>query len=142
MFSKSNLLATLAGFAVMFLLGYAIWGVATADFFAGHTINNVMKDQPDMLMIAISNLIAVFALSSIYGKWARGHHSAKEGFRFGAWIGVFAGLGLGLLWYATSDIFDMTGQLVNGVIEIVFYGIIGAVIALVYKATAGKEQAA
>jgi len=139
MFSKQNLLATLAGFAVMFLLGYAIWGFATVDFFEGHTVNNVMKEMPDMLFLILSNLFAAFALSTIYGKWARGHHSAKDGFQYGAWIGFFVGIGLGLLWYSTSDIFDLTGQLVNGVIEIIFYGLIGVAIALVYKATASKE---
>jgi len=66
MFTKQNLLATLAGFAVMFLLGYAIWGFALADFFEGHSLNNFMKDPPDMLFIALGNLIGAFALSSIY----------------------------------------------------------------------------
>ena len=139
MFTKQNLLATLAGFLVMFLLGYAIWGFATVDFFEGHIVNNVMKETPDMLLLVLSNLIAAFALSSIYGKWARGHHSGKEGFQYGAWVGLFVGIGLGLLWYSTSDIFDLTGQLVNGVIEIVYYGLVGVAIALVYKATAPKE---
>ena len=140
MFTKSNLLATLAGFVVMFLLGYAIWGFATVDFFEEHTLNNVMKDPPDMLFIALGNLIGVFALSSLYGKWARGVHSAKEGFQFGAWIGVFTGIGMGLLWYATMELWDITGHTVEAVIDIIFYGIIGAVIALVYKATDKKTQ--
>lgn len=138
MFTKQNVLATLAGFVVMYVLGYVIWGIATVNFFEGHTLNDYMKDQPDMLFIAISNLIAVFALSSIYGKWARGVHSAKEGFQFGVWIGLFVGIGLGLLWYATAELMDLTGYLVNGVIEILFYGVIGVIIALVYKGTSKK----
>lgn len=138
MFTKQNLLATLAGFAVMFLLGYAIWGVATVDFYESHTLANIMKDPPDMLFIALGNLIAAFALSSLYGKWARGVHSFSEGFQFGAWIGIFVGLGMGLLWYGTSEIMDMTAHLVEAVLDIAFYGIIGAVIAIVYKAAAPK----
>jgi len=133
MFTKQNLLATLAGFAVIFLLGYAIWVIALADYFAGHSLNNVMKDPPNLGMVALSNLIAAFALSSLYGKWARGVHSGKEGFQFGAWIGVFTGFGIGLLWFATAELSDLTGTLVEGVIEVIFYGIVGAVIALVYK---------
>lgn len=142
MFTKQNLLATLAGFAVMFLLGYAIWGFATVDFFESHTLTNVMKDPPDMLFIALANLIAAFALSTLYGKWARGYHSAGDGFKFGVWIGIFTGLGMGLLWYATAELMDLTGYLAEAVIEVIFYGITGAVIALVYKATAAKEKAA
>jgi hypothetical protein len=142
MFTKQNLLATLAGFLVMFLLGYVIWGLATANFFEAHTSPNVMKEVPDMVFIALSNLIAAFALSSLYGKWSRGHHSGGEGFQFGAWIGIFTGLGMGLLWYATAEIYDMTGVIANAVLDIIFYGIIGVVIALVYKKTAPKTQAA
>ncbi len=138
MFTKQNLLATLAGFVAMFVLGYVIWGIATVDFFEGHTLTNIMKDPPDMLFIALGNLIGTFALSSLYGKWARGIHSAGEGFQFGVWIGIFVGLGMGLLWYGTSELMDMTGHLVEAILDIIFYGIIGAIIALVYKATAAK----
>jgi hypothetical protein len=138
MFTKQNLLATLAGFVVMFLLGYAIWGVATVDFYESHTLTNILKDPPDMLFIVLGNLIAAFALSSLYGKWARGVHSFSEGFQFGTWIGIFVGLGIGLLWYGTSELMDMTAHLVEAVLYIVYYGIIGAVIAIVYKATAPK----
>lgn len=138
MFTKQNLLATLAGFVVMFLLGYAIWGVATVDFYESHTLTNILKDPPDMLFIVLGNLIAAFALSSLYGKWARGVHSFSEGFQFGAWIGIFMGLGMGLLWYGIWELMDITAHLVEAVLDIVYYGIIGAVIAIVYKATAPK----
>ena len=138
MFTKQNLLATLAGFVVMFLLGYAIWGAALAGFFEEHSLTNIMKDPPLLLYIALGNLVAAFALSSLYGKWARGIHSASEGFQFGAWIGVFVGIGMGLLWYGTSEMMDITGHVVEAVLDIVFYGIIGAVIAIVYKKTASK----
>ncbi|NDV41708.1 hypothetical protein [Flagellimonas sediminis] len=139
MFSKSNLLATLVGTIVMFFLGYLIWGIATVDFFEEHSIINTMKEVPDMGMIALSNLIAVFALSTLYGKWARGHHSLSQGFQFGAWIGVFTGLGLGLLNYGTTELMDLTGYMAEAVLEIVFYGILGAIIAFVYQKTASKE---
>ncbi|MFC4221013.1 hypothetical protein [Flagellimonas marina] len=139
MFSKSNLLATLVGAIVMFFLGYLIWGIATVDFFEQHTVVNVMKEVPNMGLIALANLIAVFALSTLYSKWARGHHSAGQGFQFGVWIGIFIGLGMGLLNYATANFMDMTGHIVEAIIDIVFFGIIGAVISLVYQKTATKE---
>ena len=141
MLTKQNLLATLAGFAVMFVLGYVIWGFATAEFFEAHALNDIMKDPPEMLLLAVSNIIAVFALSSIYGKWARGVHNASQGMKFGIWVGIFTGLGLGLLNQSTTKVIDMSGQLVEAVLEIVFYGIIGVVISLVYKATSLKEKA-
>lgn len=139
MFSKSNLLATLVATIVMFFLGYLIWGIATVDFFTEHTIVNAMKEVPDLGIIALANLIASFILSSLYSKWARGHHSLGQGFEFGAWIGALIGLGMGLITYATVSWMDITAHLVEAIIDIIFYGIIGAIIALIYKKTAAKE---
>lgn len=138
MLSKSNLIATIVTAIVMFLLGYVIWGVGTVSFFEGHTLNNIMKDPPNLGLIFVANLIEAFAMSTLYSKWARGSHSAKEGFQFGAWIGVFIGLGSGLLWFATAELMDMTGVLVEAILEIVFFGIAGAIIAIVYQKTAAK----
>ncbi len=140
MFTKQNVLATLASFAVMFLLGYAIWGFATVDFFNEHSLNNVMKDPGDMLFIALGVLIQAFAMSSLYGKWARGVHSPKEGFQFGVWLGLFVGLGIGLLQYGVMELMDLTGYLVETVLDIIYYGIGGIVIAVVYKATGKKAE--
>ncbi|RYC52002.1 hypothetical protein [Flagellimonas olearia] len=139
MFSKSNLLATLVATIVMFFLGYLIWGLATVDFFTEHTIVNAMKEVPDLGIIALANLIASFILSTLYSKWARGHHSLGQGFEFGAWIGALVGLGSGLIAYATMSLMDMTGHIVEAVLDIVFYGIIGAIIALIYQKTAAKS---
>jgi len=133
------LLATLAAFITMFLLGYGIWEFLLADFFAGHTLKNFMNEDMNMGLIAGSNVIIAFILSTVYSKWARGHHSVKEGFSYGAWIGAFTGFGIGLLNYAVSGLMDITGTLVNGIVEVIFYGIIGAVIGLVYQKTATKE---
>lgn len=99
-----------------------------------------MKDPPLFPWIILSNLIAAFALCAIYGKWARGYHSMGGGFQFGIWIGIFMGLGVGLLWYGTSDLMDLQGHLVEAVLDIVYYGIVGMVIGLMFKATHPKGQ--
>ncbi len=140
MFTKQNLLATVVAAVAMFVLGFLIWGVATVDFFEGQTLTNVMKDPPDFPVLILSNLIAAFALSVIYGKWARGYHSFGGGFQFGVWVGIFVGLGIGLLWYATSEFMDLTGHLAEAVLDILYYGVIGGVIALMYKATQPLES--
>lgn len=141
MFSKQNLLATLAATVAMFLLGWLIWGIATMDFFEQHSITDVMKDEAEMntAFIFLGNLFGAFALSTLYGKWARGHHSAAQGFEFGAWIGFFIGVGMGLVWMGTSKLMDPTGHAVEAVLDILYYGLIGLVIALVYKAAGPKE---
>jgi len=47
---------------------------------------------------------------------------------------------MGLLQYGVMNMMDMTGYIAEAVIDIIFYGIIGAVIAIVYKATAEKSS--
>ncbi|MEH6680433.1 MAG: hypothetical protein V7724_07780 [Sediminicola sp.] len=113
MCTKSNLLATIAGFLAMFLIGYALWEVVLADYFAGHTTKHIMKNTPDLAFIALGNLIATFAISTLYGKWGLGHYSANNGFLFGIWIGIFTGLGIGLLQYGTLELMDLPGYLVE-----------------------------
>ncbi len=136
MFSKSNLLATIVSGIFLFLGGYLIWGILTVDFFTQHagSATGVNKD-PDLLLIAIGCLIEAFFLSTIYGKWARGIHSAKEGFQFGALVGALFGFGEGLIWYATSNLSDLTGTLTSGLLNTLFVGIAGAIVAVVYKST-------
>ena len=136
MFSKSNVLATVATTVVMFFFGYVLWGILAEKLIAeAHVLTNVMKEAPDFLFIAIGNLISAFALSSLYSKWARGHHSVKEGAEFGAWIGLFIGLGHGLIWYATSTLMDLTGHLLDFLLYLAFFVVAGIVISTVYKVT-------
>ncbi|MET1258898.1 MAG: hypothetical protein HRT65_08330 [Flavobacteriaceae bacterium] len=139
MFSKQNLLATLVTTVVMFLLGYLIWGVATADLFEGYVISDVMKDPPDFMFIIIGNLFQAFAMCTLYSKWSRGHHSAKEGAEFGLWFGVFVGLGIWMIQYATANLMALNGYLIDAVLEIVYYAVAGVVIAMMYKATSPKS---
>ena len=142
MFTKQNLIATLAGTVTMFIVGYLIWGMALVEFYESHTITNVMPEMPDFGFLVVSHIIGSFALSVIYGKWAGGNYGAGSGFNFGIWIGIFAGISYALLWYATAELMDLTGHLVDGVVTLIFFAIIGAVIGWAYKATAPKAAAA
>ena len=135
MFSKQNLLATVAATIAMFILGYLIWGMALMSFFEEHSIIDVMKSDEEMSlgMIFLGNLATAFALSTLYGKWARGHHSA--------WVGFLIGVGMGLVWLGTSNFMDMTGHIAEAIVDILYYGVTGAIIALIYNASTPKAAA-
>jgi hypothetical protein len=141
MFSKANLLATFAGFLVLFILGWIFYGILAADFYESHHLHpEILKDDENMSlgMIVLSSLIQAFVLSFLFQKWAKGSYSIKEGFIFGAWFGVFVGFGIGLMWYAMSQLMDITGTLFDSTSSIFYYGITGMVIGWVYKKTATK----
>jgi len=137
MFSKSNLLATIVAAIFLFFGGNVIWGILMVDFFAEHagSATGVMKEEADMLHIGLSSLFQAFFMGAIYSKWARGVHSFKEGFQFGALVGAFMGIGMGLLWFGTSNLNDFTATSVEAVIEIIYFGIAGGLIGFVYKAS-------
>jgi hypothetical protein len=141
MFTKSHVLATIAGAIFNFIGGYLVWGMATTDFFAQHagTATEVMKDPPNLIFIALGCLIEACLISFIYDQWANGNHSAGGGFKLGALIGALTGFGVGLIMYGSTNLSDLTAVIAEGVIEIIFFGILGAIIASVYKATSKKE---
>lgn len=138
MFTKSNLLATLIGGVAMFFLGYLVWGMALSSFFAGHSLVPMEGNVPKLEIVALANLIMAFVMATLYGKTSANPHSPAKGIVFGAWIGVFAGLGMGLLDYGTMALMDLNGYLVAALVHILFYGGIGAIIALVYQKTSNK----
>jgi len=141
MFTKSNLLATLFGFIILYLLGWAFYGVIADDFFMQHTIlQGVHKDDSidGIWQIAIGSIVISFFMSTLYNRWSTGIHNLKDGFVFGATIGAMIGLGLGMIMYATSNFMDFKGQLVDGVWSILYYGFAGIAISLAYKMTTNK----
>ena len=137
MFSKSNLLASLAGGIFLFFGGYLVWGELMTDFFAQHTGSaiGVQKETPEFLFLAIGCLLEAFFMTAIYSKWSGGVHSGSGGFKFGALLGALFGFGEYFIWFATSNLSDLTGSLVAGVVNVIFIGITGAIIALVCRAT-------
>ncbi len=141
MFSKTNLLSTLAAAIWAYLGGYLLWGMLTVDYFNDHlgSATGVMRELPDMVHLIIGCIIVAFAFSTIYGKWASAAYGAASGFAFGFWIAVLIGLGEGLVNYATTNISDITATLVNVLITIVFYGIMGLIVGLIYSKTTSRH---
>ncbi len=128
----------MVAFVILYLVGFVYYTFLAADFYEGHTIlEGAMKegDEANMLLIIVGTLVQAFILSGLYANWSKGVYSAGNGFAFGGWIGAFVGFGLGLMWYATANFMDMTGTLVEGLWSIVYYGIAGVGIALVFAKT-------
>jgi len=138
MFSKSNLFATISSFFVLYLLGWLFYGMIAVDFFKSHTLlSGIHKGESmdSVWQIAIGSLIISFFMATIYGKWANGQHSIKNGFEFGAYVGAIIGLGVGIIMYATLNFMDFTGTITDGIWNIFYYGFAGIAIALSYKVT-------
>ncbi len=138
MFKKSILLGTLGGFLTHFILGFLFYGLLAADFFASHAVIEAGRDPMNMGFITFSSLFQAFFLSVIYKCFARDKYSLKSGFKFGVLIGLFY-VGVGFMMYGTMNLIDCTALIVDSIYSVLFYGIIGAVIGLIFKATTKKK---
>lgn len=143
MFSKTNLISTLATAVWGFLGGYLIWGLILDPFNADHmgTASGVMKDQDNILFVyvALGSLITGFVLSILYSKWARGTHSIMQGASFGGCIGVIVGFGDRLVEYGVANLLDLTGTIANGFAYVVFFAVMGIFASLCYGKFAPKS---
>jgi len=140
MFSKSNLISTIVTAIWSFMGGYLLWGIIGDPFLQDHlgSATGLMKDTVDFMHLAIGCLIQGFIFSYIYSKWGNSSYSFGNGLNFGIWIGLFAGFGNGIIDYATSNMLDLTGTIVNGLIYVIFFAIMGALAGLIYKSTSKK----
>lgn len=134
MFSKSNLISTVVTALWGFFGGWLIWGMIGDPILKEHIpTTGLMKEMPDMPLLALGCLIVAFAFSTMYSKWANGSHTITIGATFGIWLGILTGLGDGLIDNATANIIDLSGTLINAVLYIVHFAIMGALASLVYK---------
>jgi len=140
--SLPNLVAIVASFIILFFLNYIFYGILAAEFFENHagSATGVQKQDVDMMFIFLGTVIQAIALTFLYGKWSQGNHNFADGFRFGALAGLFAGFGMTMIMYGTSNLFDMTALVVDGIWYIFLYGLCGAVIALSMKKVAARSS--
>ena len=127
MFSKTNLISTIVGTIWAYLGGWLIWGIIGASIF-----QDPGNQNGDQVHIVIACLISAFTISTIYSKWAGGNHSLSNGANYGLWVGLL--IGFGERWFDLA--FDTTPNLqdavVNGILNVVFYIILGVLISAVY----------
>lgn len=134
MFSKTNLISTIVSSLWAYFGGYLVWVIIATPLMEGHegTATGVWKEVPDHFHLAIGCLIFAFAFSTIYSKIAGGF-TISSGIQFGLWTGIMLGFGEGMINLGVANFSDLTGAIIGGVLSIVFYVIMGALIGLVYN---------
>lgn len=126
MFSKTNLISTVVGAIWTYFGGYFLWEVIGPSFFSSSNEND-----PEHLHLIIACLITAFAFSTIYSKWARGHHSISEGAKFGLWVGIL--IGFGERWFDLAFAqMNLHDAIVNGILNLVVFTVLGIVTSLLY----------
>ncbi|MEP3209138.1 MAG: hypothetical protein ABJN95_08105 [Maribacter sp.] len=135
MFTKTNLISTIVTAIWGLMGGYLLWGILADSFLNSHlgTAAGVGREMPEWGLLALGCLIQAFVFSSIFRHWGPNSYTTSDGLKFGILIGVLVGLGNELINHATTNIFDMTGALVNGLIYILFFAVMGFLTGLIYN---------
>lgn len=131
MANKQSIMATLAGGVAVFVMGFLLYGLALADFFANNagTATGVMKEAPLMWSLILGQVILAAFLVMIMG-W-RGDSSAGAGLKTGALVGLILGFALDFTFYGVANASNLTATLVDPVVFMIQLGVGGAVIGAV-----------
>ena len=132
--SKKRIMATLAGFVILFLLGWLLYGMLLMDFYQANsgTVSGVMREESEMIWWAliVGNLLQAYLLVYIFGKWAN-ITSFGGGLKAGAILGLILGFAINLTMYGTTNMMNLTAALVDPFVGAAMMGITCGVIGYV-----------
>ena len=125
----------------MYLVGYLIWEMLFPDFFAANAGSATGVAREKSLIWA--TLLGTFSLAALVtlAVGTRGDSpTIPEGFKVGAIVGFLIWFGVDFIMYGWNNVYNLTGTIVDPLLEIVRTGIAGAVVAAVLGRTAKKPE--
>jgi len=130
--TKRLLTGTLLGGITLYAVGYLIWGQLFAAFFAANvgSATGVARDRVEWAL-ALGNLSQAALVTLAIGS-RPGSATIGAGFRVGAIVAFLAWLGVDLIQYSVTNVFNLTATLVDPLLQLVHGGIGGAVIGAVF----------
>ncbi len=125
-------LAALAGGVTVFVMGFLLYGLATASFFEANqgTAIGVMREAPDMLFLFLGQLVFGVLLTVVISKWT-GVGGVGPGVQVGATLGFLMGLGFDLTMYGVTNMSNLTATLADPLVLAVQMACGGAVVGTV-----------
>ncbi len=137
---KRLITGTVAGGITLFVLGYLIYGLALADFFAANagSATGVGKDPAILWAIALGDFSIAAHVTLALG-WF-GASSMADGFKTAALVGFLLWFGADFIHYGVHNVSNLTATIVDPLIELVLTGIAGVVIVAVSGKMAGSSS--
>ncbi len=127
---KKFVLAWMAAVVVTFLLA-GLWHLyLLADFYEVQS-QALAREEPNMAFIMVGYLILGFLMALVYPIGYKGGSPVKEGFRFGALIGLIWILPWSVIIHGLWN-YPLAGVIVDSAWRVIEEGIAGIGIALVY----------
>ena len=136
--AKKLILASLAGGVVTFLLGGLWHAIILADFYETHWAA-LARPEANMMMVALGSLVIAVLMAYTYPIGYKGGSAVKEGFRFGALVGLIWVLPVSLIFSGVWN-YPLVAVIVDSAWHIVEQGVVGIVIALIYGTAAASSE--
>lgn len=136
MTAKRFALSTLAGGITLFVLGYTMYELVFADFFAANagSATGVNREAFEFWALGLGQLVWGALLTVVLGNWA-GVSAAGTGLKAGATVGLLFILGFDLTLYGVTNLSNLTATLVDPILSMVQFAGAGAVIGVVLGKT-------
>ena len=130
--TKRFVIGTLVGGITMYLVGYLIWVLAFAEFFAANvgSATGVARESSLVWAVVLGTLSLGALVTLAVGSQAGGF-TILNGLKVGAIVGFLVWFGVDFMHYGVRNIFNLKATIVDPLLEIVRTGIGGAVIAVV-----------
>ena len=138
--TKRLIIGTLVGAITLFVLGYLIWELAFADFFAANagSATGVERDPPLMWAVALGTVSYAALLTLAIGTRG-GSATIVEGLKIGAIVGFLMWFGADFIIYGFQNVSNLTATIADSLLELIHGGIAGAVIAAVLAKVANAQ---
>ena len=141
--TKRFVIGTLAGGIVMYLVGYLIWGLLLADFFAANAGSATgVARETNLIWAVVLGTFSLAALVTLAVGSQAGPSTILGGFKIGAIVGFLVWFGVDFIRYGLMNVSNLTATMVDPLLEIVRTGIGGAIIAAVLGRFAKREEGA
>ena len=139
---KRLIIGTVVGAITLYILGYVIFDLAFADFFAANagSATGVWKDPQVIWAIALGTLSYAALITLALGTRA-GSTTIVEGLKVGAIVGFLMWFSADMIFYGIWNVENLTAAIVDSLLELVRGGIGGAVIVAVLGKIAGTQEA-
>lgn len=128
MTSQKFVLGTIVGGVVLFVLGYATYGLALNSFFAANSIV-AMLQTPVFWSLILGQLGLAALLTYVIGTSAGA--GLAGGFKTGLIVGLLGAIGLDFTMYGTQPIMNLQGVVADVVVFTILMAVAGAAVGAV-----------
>ncbi len=138
---KRLIVGTVVGGITLYILGYIIWDMLFAEFYAANagSATGAVKDPQAIWALALGTLSYAVLLTLAIGTRADSA-TIVDGLKIGALVGFLMWFGADFIIYGVWNLASLTTTIVDPLLELIRAGISGAVIAGVLGKIAGAQK--